>query len=141
MPASRPLRVAVPPVAVDPRTHKRVCGPSTENAKIEVYEFWSNDIRQQFTAAGIRRKTPPAYPDSCESGDSQGRAPQILSPAKNVTIMKSHSAESGLNSVALSAVIDDDTEHVYWYLDDRFLKKTRNQEIHLRAARRRHVLR
>jgi penicillin-binding protein 1C len=116
------------PVAIDVATNTRQCGAPTENSKIEVFEFWSSDIRKLFYTAGINRKDPPAFSANCILADTQGSAPQIVSPLKNVTILKSQSASNSLNTISLSAVLDGDTAYVHWYLNNNYLKKTRSEE-------------
>lgn len=116
-------------VVIDKLTQKRLCGNGGENATLEVYEFWSNDVRQLYESAGIYRKAPPPFASTCEVSADAGIAPTITSPRKDVVILKSQSADDHLKSVSLSAVIDGDSSQVHWYLDNRFLKRTKSNEV------------
>lgn len=82
-----------------------------------------------FESAGIYRKGPPPYADTCEVPSNVGQAPSITSPPKNVVILKSQSSKDNLNTVSLAAVIDGDSSSMHWYLDNKFLKKTQSREM------------
>lgn len=115
-------------VIVDKRTHKRLCTSNGENSKLDIYEFWSNDLRSLFESAGIFRKEPPPFADNCTQITNIGQAPTITSPTNNVVFLKSHSSQNHLNTMALAAVIDGDSQSMHWYLDNQFLKRTKSNE-------------
>lgn len=116
------------PVVVSKRTNKRMCGSYSSDSKLEIYEFWTNDIRKMFETAGIFRKDPPPYQDDCNANSQLGQAPLITSPAKNVVVMKSASVQNHLNTISLNAVVDGDSSYMHWYLDNVFLRKTKSNE-------------
>lgn len=116
------------PVMIDTISQKRLCGNGGDNSKLEVYEFWSNDILKLYESAGIFRKSPPTYAAYCDADDGQGLAPAITSPGTNVVILKSQSSAEHLKNISLSAVVDGDSSSVHWYLDNRFLKRTLSNE-------------
>ncbi len=116
------------PVVIDTITKKRMCGSGGENASLQVFEFWSNDILKLYESAGIYRKSPPAFASACEKSADLGVAPMITSPVRDVTILKSQSAGNHLKSMSLAAVVDGDSSFVHWYLDNQFLKRTKSNE-------------
>ncbi|MCC6138201.1 MAG: penicillin-binding protein 1C, partial [Bdellovibrionaceae bacterium] len=115
-------------VIVDKRTNKRLCVSGGENSKLDVYEFWTNDFRTLFESAGIFRKEPPPFAETCPQGANIGQAPTITSPTNNIVFLKSQSAKDHLNSISLAAVVDGDSKSMHWYLDNQFLKQIKSSE-------------
>lgn len=124
------------PIVIDVSTHKRSCPGDLEgdfkNTVLEVYEFWPNDIKKLFQSAGIHRKEPPGFSSECVEDQSfetaSGVGPKIISPQRNVVFLKSQSLKEHLNTISLNAVVDGDSSYMHWYLDKKFIKKTKSDE-------------
>jgi penicillin-binding protein 1C len=110
-------------VAIDNKTGLRTCH-FDENTHFEIYEFWPSDLLKIFKQAGIQRRIPPFYEPDCALSGNLGLRPQITSPqSENSYIMRANSTHN--DQIPLSAVTDADVKHLYWFINDAFLAKTR----------------
>ena len=113
-------------IFVSKTTGKRLCHPQSGSAVPKIFEFWSSDFLQLVRQAGLTRKTPPNFDDSCSDEErlSAGLPPQIVSPRSQVTYQLSISASEELNSIPLRAITDADAQKVHWYAGNRYLGNT-----------------
>ncbi|MBY0316968.1 MAG: penicillin-binding protein 1C [Bdellovibrionales bacterium] len=118
------------PVLISKRTGKRTCGELSGETAIEIYEFWPSDLKNLFAKAGIRRQEPPEFEAQCDlfAEDSKGQAPQITSPGRNISYLKSLSSASENNLMSLQAVADGDAKELYWFVDKNFIGKTKTDQ-------------
>jgi penicillin-binding protein 1C len=72
-----------------------------------VVEVWSSDVLKLFSDGGIPRNNPT-------STSHIGKPPLITSPQETLTYLLSDKNDS----IPLSAVVDGDSEYVYWLVDD-----------------------
>ena len=117
-------------VLVDSRTGLRACRGDKKWVKSEVYEFWPSDILKVFRLGGIPRKLPPQDDPACPggySGETAGTPPIITSPQAGVTynlrMRKKHNLQ-----LPLSAVTDADTSMLYWFMNQKFVGKSKSGE-------------
>jgi penicillin-binding protein 1C len=114
IPGKSPIRVSQlhRAVAIDIATGKPSCPPySPQTTRMEVYEFWSSDMRKLFREAGMPRRMPPPLP-ACAAEDS-GDTPRIASPLLGVTytLRKSHPE----SVIALETSAAADVRDVFWF--------------------------
>ena len=113
-------------VAVNNKTGLRTCHID-ENTRFEVFEFWPSDILKIFKKAGIQRHTPPFFEPGCELSVNGGMNPQITSPQAGISyIMRANSIQH--NKILLTAVTDSGVEHLYWFINEDFVAKTKPDE-------------
>src|SRR6185369_14464 len=65
IPGKSPIRVSTlhRGVAIDIASGRPACPPySPDSTRIEVFEFWSSDMRKLFREAGMPRRNPPILP-------------------------------------------------------------------------------
>lgn len=109
-------------IRVDSRTGKRSCRFDTDNIREEVFEFWPSDIERLFQQAGISKRRPPPWDESC-SLDRQaaaGVAPQITSPAPLLTYhVRARRGDQEL--LPLTATTDADVSRLFWFVNDSFV--------------------
>jgi penicillin-binding protein 1C len=123
IPGKSPIRVSTVhrAVAVDRVTGQARCDAfDPRTMRMEVFEFWPSDLARVFTQAGIPRRRPPPGSDCAQAQDWQGTPPQITSPYRTTayTVRLSHPEQSELT---LSANVDADVSHVYWFVGDSFI--------------------
>ncbi len=119
------------PVIIDRASKMRACTSELKNTLLEVFEFWPNDIRKLYQAAGIHRREPPAFMPKCDPSDnngSSGQNPKIISPSDHVVYLKSQSLNSQLNSISLNALMDGDSAYMHWFIDKKFIAKTKHDQ-------------
>ena len=117
-------------VLVDKRTGMRACREDKKWNRSEVYEFWSSDILKVFRLGGIPRKLPPQDDPACPggySGETAGTPPIITSPQAGVTYNLRMSKKASFQ-VPLTAVTDADTSTLYWFLNQKFMGKSKSGE-------------
>ena len=112
-------------VVIDDRTGMRACAASGSASHGEVMEVWPSDMLRLFAMAGMPRREPPPVDPRCP-GDGSGRGlpPRITSPLRGVTYTL-EPGKSERNQLALAATTDGDSREVYWFVDDRYLGKSR----------------
>lgn len=108
-------------VLVDAATGRRACRAA--GTRSEVFEFWPSDVLRIFRLAGIPRRRPPPFDESCGLTDRSGRGlpPRITSPLSGVTY---HVRAAAPGAVPLSAVADADARILYWFADGALLGKS-----------------
>ncbi|MCO5114541.1 MAG: penicillin-binding protein 1C [Bdellovibrionaceae bacterium] len=118
------------PVPIDRITGLRSCTGMTSQTEIKVYEFWPTDLQRLFKQAGIHRKLAPAFSPECGLSDTAhlGKKPQITSPQKDITYLKSLTTAEGQNTLTLEATADSDSSELYWFIDKSFIGKSKSRE-------------
>ena len=111
-------------IAIDSQTGFRAC-QFDEHTRFEIYEFWSSDLLKNFKRAGIQRRIPPPYNASCiiTGKAANGLSPQIISPQTHVNYVSRIQAENK-TIIPLTAIVDADVSHLYWFINKTFLGKT-----------------
>lgn len=111
-------------VHIDKRTGLRACGEDKRFTESRVYEFWPSDLLQVFRDAGIARLLPPPYLPECKQTayTQQGSGPEITSPYAQVVYY--YQPQKKDQQLPLSAVVDADVRHLYWFVDEQYLGKT-----------------
>ncbi len=119
-------------IPIDKKTGLRAC-QFNENTRFEIYEFWPTDLLKIFKQAGIQRRIPPDYANSCKL-DQSGFIPQITSPqmAKNY-VLRSHALEG--NIIPFAATVDADVRSLYWFVNESYLGSTQENKPYLWAAK------
>jgi penicillin-binding protein 1C len=122
-------------IAIDTKTGLRAC-QFDKNTRFDVFEFWSSDLLKIYKRAGIQRRIPPAYNTSCalNSKVGEGFSPQIVSPQTEVKYI-ARMGENHHTLLPLTAVVDADVSHVYWFLNEQFIGKTTRDKSILWPAR------
>lgn len=110
-------------VAINKKTGLRTCHID-DNTRFEVFEFWPSDLLKIFKKAGIQRHTPPFFEPDCELLESTGMSPQITSPQAGVRYVV-HVNSSQNNKIPFTAVRDAGIAHLYWFVNERFIAKTK----------------
>ena len=94
------------------------------DTQFEVFEFWSSDLLHIFKKAGIHRHTPPFFEADCTLSGNSGINPQITSPQTGLSyIIRADSQQN--NTIPFTAVTDAGIAHVYWFINDVFIAKTK----------------
>jgi penicillin-binding protein 1C len=129
-------------IAIDMKTGLRACEFSN-TTRFEVFEFWSSDILAIYKRAGMQRRTPPPYDVNCQllSKSTEGLAPQIISPQTQVKYV-TRVTDSKESTLPLTAVVDADVKHLYWFINANFIgETTRDKPFYWRAVPGRFVIR
>src|SRR5262249_23977083 len=114
IPGKSPIRVSTlhRGVAIDIATGRPACPPySPETTRMEVFEFWSSDMRKLFREAGMPRRMPPALP-AC-AADNNGDSPRIASPLLGVTYTLRRSRPETV--IALETHTAAGVRSVFWF--------------------------
>jgi len=120
-------------VAINNQTGLRTCHIN-DNTHFEVFEFWPSDLLAIFKKAGIQRHTPPFFEADCAFTGNAGIYPQITSPQAGISYVIR--ANSNLNdSIPLTAVTDAGIAHLYWFINETFIAKTKPGELFLWQAK------
>lgn len=120
-------------VAINNRTGLRTCHID-ENTRFEIFEFWPSDLLRIFKRAGIQRHTPPFFEADCALSGNQGINPQITSPQIGISYIVR--ANSPLNSkIPLTAVTDAGIAHLYWFINESFIARTKADQAFLWQAK------
>jgi len=109
-------------VAINQENGLRTCHYD-ETTQFIVYEFWPSDILKIFKQAGINRPIPPFYEANCALTDAFSIKPKITSPNSQLNYILSAN-EAHARSIPLQAVTDGSVNHVYWFINEKFLGKT-----------------
>lgn len=111
-------------IYIDKVSGLRACQYVESTTTKAVYEFWPSDLVRLFKQAGIVKRQPPPYLDSCLINDTstRGSAPSITSPSNLIsyTIRASKLKKEGL---PFSAITDTDSRILYWFVDNSFVGK------------------
>lgn len=120
-------------VAINNQTGLRTCRID-ETTRFEIFEFWPSDLLKIFKQAGIQRHTPPFFEADCALSGVNGMSPQITSPESGLSyIVRANSKQN--NSIPLSVVTDAGIEHVYWFINETFIAKTKADQAYLWHAK------
>lgn len=120
-------------VAINRQTGLRTCH-FDENTGFAIYEFWPSDLLTVFKQAGIQRRSPPFFEKGCSFANYNGLKPQIVSPQSDLHyILRSKSAAS--HQIPLIAVTDGGIKHVFWFINETFLAKTRPDKPYFWSAK------
>lgn len=113
-------------VSIDTRTGRRACRPGSPGTRMEVFEYWPSDLLRVFRQAGIPRRLPPPDNPNCplEVRATRGNPPQITSPQAGL-MYSFRATEQQPAPLAFTAVTDADVHTVYWFLDERFVGRSR----------------
>lgn len=129
-------------VAIDSETNLRSCH-FNKNTRFEIFEFWPSDLLKIFKRAGIERRIPPPYDPHCQIDTKIGIgfAPQITSPQTEIKYVTRMTIEKN-TTIPLSAVVDADVSHLYWFINESFIGKTqRNKSFLWHATSGKYVVR
>lgn len=125
-------------VAVNNQTGLRTCHID-ENTRFEIFEFWPSDLLKIFKRAGIQRHIPPFFEADCRLSGMNGMNPQITSPQTGLSyIMRANNLQN--NSIPLSAITEAGIEHIYWFINETFIAKTKAGEPYLWKAKPGHFI-
>lgn len=125
-------------VAINGKNGLRTCHID-EMTRFEIFEFWPSDILAIFKKAGIQRRTPPFFEEDCTLSSSNGMSPQILSPQKGINyIIRANSKHN--NRIPLTGVTDAGVQHLYWFINETFLAKTKPEEAYFWHAKSGHYV-
>lgn len=110
-------------VAINKKTGLRTCHIDADT-QFEVFEFWPSDLLRIFKKAGIHRHTPPFFEADCTLSGNAGINPQITSPQAGLSyIIRADSQQN--NTIPFTAVNDAGIAHVYWFINEVFIAKTK----------------
>lgn len=113
-------------VRIDNESGKRSCSFNLETTHEEVFEFWPSDISRLFRKAGIAIRRPPFWAAGCslDLQAAMGLAPQITSPSARLTYyVRPDKIEE--ERLPLTATTDGDVKWLYWFANDSFIGKVR----------------
>lgn len=110
-------------ILINSMTGLRECKEIEGVTKEEMYEFWSVELQRLFAKAGIHKKPVPPYSLQClhEIPQIEGKAPQILSPVKEVCYQQD---VKNSQEISLIADMDADVNVVHWFIDDSYVGYT-----------------
>ena len=117
-------------IFIDTRTGYRTDDTEGAHVRSEVREFWSSDIMEIFSQAGLPRFSPPPYPPDFNVRAYKGFPPSILSPLANTVyvIRPSMASDGRFNQMVLIASADQDTRELFWFANTQFLGRARPGE-------------
>jgi penicillin-binding protein 1C len=121
-------------VAINKNTGLRTC-KIDNNTRFEIYEFWPSDLLKIFRQAGMQRRVPPKYDESCGISMKldNGIAPQMTSPQTELSYMvRTHDP---VLTIPLAATTDADVDKLYWFINETMLGVTRKDQILMWAAK------
>lgn len=131
VPGVSPIKVSSVhrPVYIDIETGMRACSFDSERTRKEVFEFWPSDILRVYQAAGIAIRKPPHWSPACplEFLASTGLPPKITSLSESV-VYYMRSDRLAEERLPLIATTDADASWLYWFVDDKFVGKSRNSD-------------
>lgn len=107
-------------ILVNQKTGLRSCDPMSPSNRVQVFEFWPNDLLNLFQMAGIHRKFAPEFDQSCDlkAKLSHGSPPRIVSPIADVQYVYQKDRES----IVLKALADSEVKQLYWFIDSQFIQ-------------------
>lgn len=115
-------------IPIDKKTGLRACRHTPPYTELKVYEFWPTDILNAFERAGLSKKTPPPFMESCSLNTyQQGMPPQIIYPVSNIVhLVRSYKLDD--EKIVLKASADPDADQIYWFIDGALLGQTAPNE-------------
>lgn len=107
-------------ILVNQKTGLRSCDPLSPQNKVEVFEFWPNDLLNIFQLAGIHRRFAPDFDKTCNMNVklSAGSAPKIISPLADVQYVY----QNDKHNIVIKALADSEVKKLYWFVDNRFVQ-------------------
>lgn len=99
----------------------RACRHQPPATHMQVYEFWPSDLLALFQQAGLPRRLPPDFAEDCQGFMAQGRPPEIRSPSASLQYV----LRPDNQRIPFSAISDTDSRQLYWFVDSRYVGKTR----------------
>ncbi len=123
IPGKSPIRVSDVhrPVMIDDATGLPACPPyDGKSVHQEIYEFWSSDLAQVFTQAGIPRRKPPSNTACVNAGAAEGSEPVITSPGLG-SAYAMRLTQPDRERIAFNATADADARTLYWFVDDAYI--------------------
>ncbi|MCA0402931.1 MAG: penicillin-binding protein 1C [Proteobacteria bacterium] len=109
-------------IPIDKKTGLRSC-QFNENTRFEIYEFWPSDILKIFKQAGIQRKKPPPFAESCHFNE-EGLQPQISSPESQLKYVLNNQ----FKYIPFTAITDAGVKKIHWFINERYLGKVNAME-------------
>ena len=113
-------------VRIDNESGKRSCSYNPGTTHEEVFEFWPSDISRLFRKAGIAIRRPPSWAAGCslDLQAAMGLTPKITSPSARLTYyVRPDIIEE--ERLPLTATTDGDVKWLYWFANDSFIGKVR----------------
>jgi penicillin-binding protein 1C len=111
-------------IYIDKKSGLRACRFDAAITKKDVYEFWPSDLVTLFRQAGVVKRQPPIYLESCDINETgtRGLAPTITSPSSLIsyTVRASKLKDEVLPFIATT---DSDSHSLFWFIDNRFVGK------------------
>jgi penicillin-binding protein 1C len=94
-----------------------------QNARKEIYEFWSSEMFELFQQAGMPRRQPPALP-SCYDALNNSDLPEIVSPtmAGTYTLRLAKPSSIGLRANSRSG------KTIFWFANKSFIGQVNASE-------------
>ena len=120
-------------VAINDQTGLRTCHID-ENTRFEIFEFWPSDLLKIFKKAGIQRHTPPFFEPDCSLTGNSNINPQITSPQVGIKYIVRANSELN-NKIPLTAVTDAGIAHLYWFINETYIAKTKPDQPFLWQAK------
>lgn len=120
-------------VAINNRTGLRTCHID-ENTRFEIFEFWPSDLLKIYKKAGIQRRIPPFFEPDCALSGTSGINPQITSPQAGISYIVRANSQLN-NKIPLSAVTDAGIAHLYWFINETFVAKTKVDQVYFWDAK------
>lgn len=116
-------------VHIDKESGLRTCNPEPDTSDTQVFEFWPSDISRLFLRAGIAVRKPPDYMADCSMDvlATTGLPPTINSVSERLTYQV-RADRANEEQLPLLAATDADAKWLYWFVDQNFLGKVRNDE-------------
>jgi penicillin-binding protein 1C len=113
-------------IYIDKASGLRACQYNESTTTKDIYEFWSSDLVRLFKQAGIIKRQPPEYLDSCSINDTStlGSAPTITSPSSLISYTV-RASKLKRESIPFSATTDTDSRVLYWFVDNSFVGKVK----------------
>lgn len=113
-------------VPIDKASGLRACRHTPPATMLKSYNFWSSDILNAFSKAGINFKRPPEFLTDCSEVEDfkHGLPPKITFPANNSKIMLKNK-----QTIALRADLDADAGTVYWFVNDSLFGQSKAGEV------------
>jgi penicillin-binding protein 1C len=137
IPGVSPIRVSTVhrAIPIDNVSGKRACYHDPRTSHQEVYEFWPSDLLRIFRQAGVARRTPPPFLQTCslEQQRSKGIAPRIISPSPFIDYTRKLNRKEP-DLIPFEAVADADVKTLYWFVDNRLVGRTKASHVLLWPA-------
>lgn len=130
IPGVSPIRIsdvhrAIP---IDTASGLRACWHDA-NVVTEIYAVWPSDLMEVFGLAGYSFQRPPAWHPRCrlEARTNAGAPPVITSPDARISYAL-HPERLENERIPFQAVTDGEARALFWFVDDRYVGRTRPRE-------------